>query len=289
MHVTSNRQGRRHRTKRPPLTAVLILALASLAGLARAAGFDESFKAPVMKSAVEFKTQAQSFSKRYAEIRAASPTQLITSASLAREQFDLKWQLQQAIDARKPLDDLANCGIVNIGHGSYFIDLAEHPEWGELSKNVIAVMLPDNLDNTIKGLTQRGFRPDDIAKLKEYLATHDFRTAPVSESVPLTVEFARAVRNYDTRKLPVPDTLVFSYWYQRARITSETDRAWADGLLKIFDAQRARILASAAAELKSSLRLIPEDASAGIQELLAQVRRPDFEQRVIDEAKGVVP
>jgi len=104
-------------SKRPSLAAVLMIALTGIVGVAYAAGFDEKLKAPVMKSTGDFKIQAQTFAKKYTDIRAASPVQLVTSASLARQQFDLIWQVQHAIDQGKPLDELAGVGIVRVGDG----------------------------------------------------------------------------------------------------------------------------------------------------------------------------
>jgi hypothetical protein len=97
------------------------------------------------------------------------------------------------------------------------------------------------------------------------------------------------VRNHDKLKQSIPDSLVYSYWYQRMRIRSEAERNWAAGLLTSFDAQRQRILMSIVMEQKTTAIWAPDDVAAGIADLLSQVRRADYEQRITAEAKGVAP
>jgi len=42
-------------------------------------------------------------------------------------------------------------------------------------------------------------------------------------------------------------------------------------------------------EIKASSTWSPDDIATGIPELLAMVRKPDYEQRATAEAKGVAP
>ena len=76
-------------------------------------------------------------------------------------------------------------------------------------------------------------------------------------TLPVALGFARAVRKFDKLKRPVPDALVHSFWYQRARAASEANRAWVEGLMKSFDAQRGRILLSSFLELEADHVLDP--------------------------------
>jgi len=280
MHVTS---------KRPSLAAALLIALTGIVGVTYAAGFDEKIRAPVMKTTADFKTQVQSFAKKYADIRAAAPAQLVTDASLARQQFDLIWQVQHAIDLGKPIDELAEVGVVSSGNGEYAVDMGGYPQWNELAHVFIAVTLPDNLEHTSIGLIQRGFRPGDLATLRKYLEEHDYSRVSTGENLAISLAFARAVRKYDERKLAVPDSLVVSYWYQRMRAQSEGERIWAEGLLRSFDAQRQRALLSIVTEIRPTAIWKAEDVAAGIAEVLTEVRLPDYEQRITSEAKGVAP
>jgi len=274
---------------RPSIAAVLILALVGLGTAAHAVEFEEKLKAPAMANAAALSTQAKSLAARFAEIRTSNPAQLITNNSLARQQFDLMWQLERAIDEHKPLGEMAELGVIAHDNGSYSIDQAQYPVWSDVTDGLIALTQPDFLDNTCKGLQQRGFRPEDIMAFREYLGSHDLRDATGAASHPLAIGFSRTVRKYDKLKLAVPDSLVISYLYQRQRISSDAHRAWAQGLLSRFDAQRVRILLSLAMETDGSLTMLPEDPAVVIPETLALVRQPDFEQRVNAEARGVAP
>jgi hypothetical protein len=275
--------------RRPAFAAVLMLAFAGLGAAAHAVEFDEKLKAPAMASAATLHSQAKSFAAKLATLRASEPSQIVTSNSLARQQFDLTWQVQRAIDERQPLNDMADMGFVAHEDGSYSIDMAAHPEWQELPESFNVLVLPGNLENTVVGLTQRGFRPEDLQKFRNYVANQNWKANSARESAPVALGFSRAVRKYDKLKLAVPDSLVVSYMYQRKRVFSDVQRAWAQGLLKQFDAQRQRILISLAQELKFSTLWAPEDTKAVIADLLAQVRLPDFESRVAEEVKGVAP
>src|SRR3954470_12559605 len=104
---------------RPMLAAALAATFVVLAALAPAVEFEEKLEAPTMKDVGELRSQAASFAARYVEVRTTAPDQLIRDAALAGRKFDLIWQIQRAIDERKPLDGFAAIGIVPRGDGSY--------------------------------------------------------------------------------------------------------------------------------------------------------------------------
>src|SRR4051812_35595200 len=288
MHVTSPCRGRRHSGRRS-FAAVLMLALAGAGGLAHAAGFDETLKAPMMKSVAQTHALAKEFGARYREVRAATPSQVITNASLAREKFDLKSQVEKAIDQRKPIDEFAELGFESIGNGSYKVNLNEHPEWDDLPGGMIAFLTGPNLDPLTQILAEKGFRSEDVATLRNYVSTHDPKIASKSVALPIALGFARTVRKFDMAKRPVPDSLVLSYVYQRARAVSESDRLWAAELLKQFDAQRARVLLSAFTELEITGEWHPTDPALVIASQLNAVRLPNFDELAKAEAEGVAP
>jgi hypothetical protein len=286
MHVTSRCQGQRH-SRRRSFAAMLMLALAGTGGLAQAAGFDEKLKEPMMTNAAQTHALAKEFGSKYREVRAATPSQVITNASLAREKFDLKWQVEKAIDQRKPIDEFAELGFESIGNESYKVNLNEHPEWDDLPGGMIAFLTGPNLDPLTQILAEKGFRSEDVATLKDYLRTHDPKIASKTAALPIALAFARTVRKFDTAKRPVPDSLVLSYVYQRARAVSESDRLWAAELLKQFDAQRARVLLSAFTELETTGEWHPTDPALVIASQLNAVRLPNFDELAKAEAKGV--
>lgn len=284
MNVISCRPGR-HRSKRPALAAVWMLALAGVAG---AAGFDEKLAVPMLKTS-DFNAQAQGFATKYREIGKATPAQLVTDASLAKQQFDLSWQLERAISERRPPGDLQLMGWVRLDNGGYSIDTRKYPEWRSQG-DAIATWFSSNLgEGFYAELQQRGFRPEDVAAVKAYIAAHDLKRASHAATLPVALEFHRVVRKFDQAGKPVPDALVVSYWYQSTLAHADANRAWSEGLLKTLDAQRVRILLSYLSEMASSKSLIPENVSEGIAGTLAVVRLPDFEQRARAEALGDAP
>ncbi len=285
MQVSSKCPGRR-RLKRPPLAAVLMLALAGFGGVAQAAEFDERLKAPMMKSAKEFSTQAKGFATKYREIRAATPAQMITNAALTRQQFDLSWQLERTINERRPPGDLETMGFVSLGNGGYSIDTRKYPEWCSLG-NSIATILSSNLRDGVHGeLQQRGFRSEDVTALEDYIVTHDVKQAARAATVPIALGFQRLVQKFDKAGKPVPDALVVSYWYQSTRAYFDANRAWSEGLLKTLDNQRVRVLLSFLSEVDSYKTLTPDSVPEEISGTLASVRSPDFEKKLMSTDGG---
>ncbi|HET9472997.1 MAG TPA: hypothetical protein VFO82_03835 [Steroidobacteraceae bacterium] len=254
---------------------------------AQAVEFDEKLKAPMMKSQATLHSQAQAYGARFVAVRDASPEQLIRNSALAREKFDVVWQIQRAIDERKPLGELAEAGIALQADGSYLIDTKGHPEWNDLHQTIAALLSDTNLDRWVPLLVARGFRPEDVQVLREYVGFHDPVAASAAATLPIALGFGRTVRKFDQLKRPVSEALVQTFWYQRARAASEANRVWVEGLMKVLDAQRGRILLSSFLELSPITYWSPENVDEGTAALLAEVRRPDFEAIVTAEAKGV--
>lgn len=288
MQVTRSRHGW-GRLKRPPLAAVLMLALAGVGGIANAVEFDETIKAPMMKNAAETRAQAKSFAVKYRETRAATPALLITNASLARQQFDLKWQIQRAIDEGKPLDEFAELGLVSQGDGTFGIDMREHPQWETFPETIVGLLAGSNTAFSAPALVQRGFRPEDVDNFKNYISTHNPIVASKTAALPVALGFSRTVGKYDRLKRPVPDSLVIAFFYQSARAVSESNRAWVVDLLNQFDAQRRRILLSIFLEFETTSIWGPDNVKAGIASALANARLPNFEELATADAKGVAP
>jgi hypothetical protein len=288
MHVPSNRRDHLRQRWRRTLVAVSMLAMA-LGGAAQAVEFDEKVKAPMMRSASELRSQSEPFGAKYRALREASPEQLIRDAAISRQKFDLRWQLVSAVEKRTPLGDVSQLGLISQGDGSYRIDLAAHPEWEELHQTIAGMLSRANLEASGPALMARGFRLEDLVTLKTYVADHDPDAMAASELVSLTLDFARVVRKYDKIKRPVPGTLVDSFYYQRANVMSESKRRWVEGLLQTLDAQRGRVLLSTFLETPAQAIWAPSDLASASAELLAEMRKPDFEARVKAEAKGVSP
>jgi hypothetical protein len=289
MYVPSNCQGRQRHRWRPALITMLMVTLAGMHSAAQAVEFDEKLKAPMMKSQGELHSQAQAYSARFVAVRDAAPEQLIKSSALALDKFGLAWQIQQAIDERRPLKDLAEAGITAQADGSYLVDTNAHPEWRDLHQSIAVLLSGENLERWLPLLVNRGFRSEDLEIVRAYVRIHDPAAASAAATLPIALGFSRTVRKFDQLKKPVPDALVHSFLYQRARVASESNRLWVEGLMKELDAQRGRILVSSFLELEQITTWIPEDLREGIATVLADVRRPDFEALATAEAKGVAP
>jgi len=296
MHVDRNRHHHpgirypRHRSHvRRGFAAGLLLLIASVGGVVLAADFDEKLKAPLMKDAGTLRTQAQSFSARFGELKGAGSEQLITNGSLAGERFDLAWQIQQAIDTHRPLGDLSAIGLVSRDDGTYEINLNAFPQWNRLDQSCVAVLPQLNWDTFARQLVNRGMAPNETAKLRQYISTHDARAAAGARTLPISLSFSRLIRKYDKVKRPVPDSVVLSYVYQRARADAEATREWTEGLLKSVEAQSARVLLSTLGEGKASSIWAPSDQAAGIVEILESVRLPNFEELATAQSRGEAP
>jgi hypothetical protein len=268
---------------------MLALLLAGAAAAAQAVEFDEKVKAPSAAEPVAFAARAEAFRSRLDALGDAAPRALIEDRALLREQVDLLWQFQRALDGGRPPGDLAALGIEPRGDGSYLIDYNAHPEWKRLDQSMSSLLPHMDWEALSKELQARGFREADIATLHGYVAEHDARQLSAKRTLPLAISFSKVVRKLDRLKRPVPDSLVLSYLYQRERVDVDATREWAQGLLNTLDAQRARILMSYFEEMESTGVISADNQRAGIDELLRVMRLPDFEQRAIAEAQGATP
>jgi hypothetical protein len=228
----------------------------------------------------------QGFAPKYREILAATPMQTITNAALSRQQFDLTWQVERAVNEGRPLNGLEEIGFMKHADGSYSVDTSKNPEWRVQANQIKAGLSSNMLDPICDTLVERGFRPEDVATLKKYVAENDVVSRGRAATAPIALAFHRVVKKFDKAGKPVPDALVVSFWYQNSRVINETNRAWAEGLLNSLDAQRRRILLSLFTEAGGTFFVIPESTSAGIIRTLESVRSGDFEQRATAISKG---
>ncbi len=287
MHVPNSQRRSRHRW-RPPLTAAWLFALA-LTGSAQAVEFDAAVRAPMMKSQGEWKNQAQDFSARYKAIRESAPEQLVKEPALSREQFDLAWKVKRAQDDRRPLDEFASVGIVSDVNGEIRIDFNSYPQWLPYEERFATLFAEPNMEALGKELVQRGFRDADVSALESYLAAHDLERTVTERQLPIALSFNKLVQKFDRTKRPVDSALVLSFVYQRAKVRSEVTREWAAGLLQALDTQRGRILFEYVSEPETFGIWTPTNQSTALAGILETMRRPDFEQKAIAEAKGVSP
>lgn len=269
--------------------AALCLALAAFAGSAQAVEFDEKLKAPMAKGAPELKTMAENYSATFARLDGASPAESVTNRSLFLDYFDLKWQLTRALDEKRSLQDLSSVGLIKQADGSISIDLGEYPQWDPFVAKLASLLPAMNIDSAGPLLINRGFRESDLVALKHYIATHDLKAAAKAKTLPVALSFSKVVKKLDKMKRPITNDLVFSFIYQRNKVEALVEREWAEGLLKVLDAQRVRVLHSYFSEMKGKANWAGDDVDAGVAGLLALMRLPDYEQRATADANGVAP
>ena len=287
MHVPNSQHRSRYRW-RPPLAAAWLLALA-LTGSAQAVEFDASLRAPMMKSQGELKSQAQDYSAKFALISEAAPERLVTDTSLWREQFDVAWKVQRAMDEHRPLDELAAVGIVSDAMGHVRIDFNKYPQWFPFYERLSVLFAEPNMEGIGKELMQRGFRDTDVATLTNYVTTHDLKRSEAERALSVALSFNKLVQKFDRTRRPVDSGLLLSFVYQRSKVQSEVRREWAAGLIQSLDAQRARILFDYVSEPESFGVWTPTNQSIALAGVLEAMRLPDFEQKAIAEARGVQP
>jgi hypothetical protein len=268
---------------------LLAWVLAGVAAAAQAVEFDEKVKAPAAAEPAAFASRAEAFRSRLDALGTGAPRALIEDRALLKEQVDLLWQFQRALDNGRPPDDLAALGIEPRGDGSYVIDYNVHPEWKRLDQSMASLLPVVEWNLLSKELQARGFRDSDLATLQKYVAENDARRLATRRALPLAISFSKVVRKLDRLRRPVPDSLVLSYLYQRERVDAEATREWTQGLLQTLDAQRARILVSYFEEMESTGVISADNQRAGIDELLRLMRLPDFEQLATAEAQGITP
>jgi len=252
MHIPGNPVPR---LARPPFAAAVIAMFASVVGIANAVEFDESVKAPQMKDAAELHSRAQAFSARDAAQRGSGLDALVRNRALSQERFEVSWQLERAIDDKRPIGDLSALGFVDRGDGTYSVDLSAYPQWTDPADRLAKMLLAfDPAQAAVaKELTRRGMSAEDLTKLQEYVVSHRESVATGMAALPIALSFSRTVKKLDKLKRPVPDALVRSYIYQRERATTEARRIWAESLLDTIGPMATRILDSYLGEMKESL------------------------------------
>ena len=271
-----------------PRAVAWLFMLASFAGVAQAVEFDEKVKAPMARGGGELKTLAESYSASFARLRTASPAEMVTDQALSQERFDLEWQLTRALEEKRPLEDLSALGLVKHENG-FRIDYNAFPQWQPFAETLASLMPTLSMDAAGPLLVARGFRESDVSALRGYLETHDLKTETSARTLPIAISFSKVVKKYDRIKRPVGKDLVLSFIYQRDKVDAEARRAWAEGLIRTLDDQRVRVLHSYFSELQSTGYWSPDDVEAGVTNLLAVMRLPDYEQRATAEARGVTP
>lgn len=207
---------------RAPLISILA-ALIALPAAVDAATFDEKVSAPTQLTGNELKPKARDYFEDFDD-GLATMSSLLRIPGQHAKWFELRWQLGEAVDTKKPLDALSEYGISAQDDGSYRVDLERFPQWRPLDIKMQGFFSPGSRDRTMQALKERGFRDKDIAALRQYLENNSPELAVTAATAPITESFAARVKKRAAAGQRLNRTEMLSYKYQLNRSTAEATR-----------------------------------------------------------------
>jgi hypothetical protein len=254
------------------------------ASAAHGAPFNQQLRAPQADA-----QQLQEKLQRHFDIvdaRRGQGEMLIRDPAAFQQWTDLQWTIERRLDEGRALGDeesLARVGVIKQRDGSYIVHTKDFPQWKSLVAALVLLANPSGVESFAPALEARGFRAEDLEKIRDYIRTHDLDAAGFAEHKELVQTFAK--RAATARK---EDVLAFMY--QGARLQSEHERQWAVGLLDTLDAQRRRALTSYLMdELDSTISFGPPAPSQRLDENIAKTLAPLVSgeyQRQLDQAEA---
>jgi hypothetical protein len=233
-----------------------VIALLALwvAAPGQAAPFDEKLKAPRVATSQALRTKLEAhFATFQRKQQDPDPAAFIRDRVAYRQWSDLEFAVQLAMDERTPLKGLDAFGIVARADGTYRVDLREFPQWEPLDSKLHRLSNPEILESYLPALEARGFRDEDLAALRSYVATHDPRVDLHTQGRELVDTFAKRLQAQRQNGQPLNLQEVLAYRYQKSSLRTEVERRWAVGLMDALDAQRQRILLSFLDEFQSEI------------------------------------
>lgn len=217
-----------------------ICLIAPLCGAsALGAAYNEQLRAPPA-SAPQVQEKLQRYFNTAEEKRLRGAEALIRDPVAYQQAVDLEFAMTRRLEEGQSLGDattLAKFGVMKKPDGSYSVKTEKFPQWKLLDRQLLWFAKPDVLEGFIPALEARGFRPEDINALREYVRTHDVQAAMFPEQKELMETFAR-------RSAKAGKEDVLSYVYQSNRLRREYERRWAVGLLDALTPQSRRVLTS---------------------------------------------
>jgi hypothetical protein len=121
--------------------------------------------------------------------------------------------------------------------GSYAVDTKKFPQWKSLERQLLWLANEEALEGFLPALQARGFRPDDVDALREYVRTHDVQAMIFPEQKELVQTFAQRAATAGKEE-------VLAFVHQGNRLRREYERRWAVGLLDALSRQSRRALTS---------------------------------------------
>jgi hypothetical protein len=196
----------------------------------------------------------------------------------------MKWQFERAIDEKRQLEDLSAVGLEKYENGLR-IDFSKFPQW-----NPFTEVLTDLVPTAPMEVLRPAARCPRISRQRrrshpELRRISQSQIPYVCENASSCHQLQQGHQKYDKIKRPAGKDLVFAFLHQRGEIEAQVRREWAEGLIRALDEQRVRILHSYLMEMQSTGYWLPDDADAGVANMLAVMRLPDYEQRATAAAK----
>jgi hypothetical protein len=254
-------------------SASIAMLAALVAAQTQAAAFDERMRAPHAASSQALRPKLKAhFDTFHRKQQEQDPAAFIRDKAAHKQWSDLYFAVRLAMDERTPLGDLSTYGLKARPDGGYVIDLRAYPQWEPLDARLSLLNDAKVLESYVPALLSRGFRAEDIAAVRRYIATHDPRSSIYAQGRQLVETFAKRLQAQRQigQSLSLQEAL--AYRYQKESLKAEAERQWAVGLLDTLDRQRQRILASFLDEFQSQLAFGP--ATEPLERTLEQEVQP---------------
>jgi hypothetical protein len=209
------------------------------AASAQAAPFNEQLEAP-QASGAQLRDKIERRLKMAEGKGAQGDEVLLRDPAAHRQAVDLDFAIRRRLDEGQPLGDdaeLAQLGLLKQPDGSYRVQTKNFPQWRSLDQQLLWFADAQAMEGFLPALQARGFRPDDVDALREYVRTHDVQAAMFSEQKELVQTFA-------PRAPAAGKEEVLAFVHQGNRLRREYERRWAVGLLDALSPHSRRVLIS---------------------------------------------
>ena len=209
------------------------------AASAQGAPFNQQLEAP-QAIGPQLRDKIQRHLKAAERKRSQGDEALLRDPAAHQEAVDLEFAIRRRLDEGQPLGDdaeFAQLGLLKQADGSYRVQTKDFPQWRSLDQQLLWFSDAQALEGFMPALQARGFRPDDVDALREYVRTHDVQAAMFSEQKELVQTFA-------TRAPTATKEEVLAFVHQGNRLRREYERRWAVGLLDALSAHSRRVLTS---------------------------------------------
>lgn len=136
---------------------------------------------------------------------------------------------------------------------------------------------PEAFEAYVPMLRARGFRDEDLEKIKDYARANRVERLTFEVTRPQIDSFSTLLRSQSAQRVSVAQAK--SFHYRLKRLSNEAQRSWAEGLLNTLDPQRQRILVSMLDELVVTKIIAPDpDVDAFLNAEMATMRTSAFDQ-----------